>query len=504
MSGLSQQQLVGVVGAGVMGAGIAQLAADSGHEVVLFDADAAARDRAVNHIRNGLNPLVERGRKTEAEVGQLVDRIHIAESLNAMKDCDLIIEAIAESLAAKQELLLSLETICSREVILATNTSSISITALASSLQNPERLVGMHFFNPAPIMKLVEVISGLVTDADVAETIFDTAINWGKKPVYAKSSPGFIVNRVARPFYGEALRLLQESAAEVAAIDALFKYSGGFRMGPFELMDLIGNDVNQAVTESVYNAFNQDARFEPSLLQEEMVAAGLLGRKTGRGWYDYENPSTPGLAGVSSEDKVSQITVQGDVGVAESLLSRAGQRGIEISREPGDGVILVGNVCLSLSDGRTASLRSNQSGGRDWILFDLVLDFAQTQQIAIARSPRCDEDALLKVAGFFNTLGIAMSEIDDTPGLCLMRTVCMLANEGADAVYQGVCGIDAVDTAMQYGVNYPRGPLQWADEIGLPWVKSVLNNLQQAYGLDRYRCSLLINRKVEAGENFYA
>ena len=339
---------------------------------------------------------------------------------------------------------------------------------------------------------------------NIAETIFDTAASWGKKPVYAKSSPGFIVNRVARPFYGEVLRLLQESAASVATIDHLFKASGGFRMGPFELMDLIGNDVNQAVTESVYNAFHQDSRYQPSLLQKEMVAAGLLGRKTGRGWYDYENPSASDSALVTSDKTVERIIAQGDLGVADALLSRAEQTGIRVSRESGDGIILMGKISIAMSDGRTASRRASQSGCQDWLLFDLALDFNETQHIAIAKAVQTSDEALHMVVGFLNSLGITVSLIDDVPGLCLMRTVCMLANEGADAVYQGVCNIDSVDTAMQYGVNYPRGPLQWADRIGLAHVKTVLNNMQQAYGLERYRCSLLINRKVEAGENFYA
>ena len=504
MSGLSLEHSIGVVGAGAMGAGIAQIAADSGHQVLLFDADIEAIETGISSIQKGLKPLVERGRKTDAEVQRLVGRIHAVESIEALSDCGLVVEAIVEDLSAKQTLFSKLESTCSESTILATNTSSISITSLASALQRPEKLVGMHFFNPAPVMKLVEIISGLETDVKTAEIVFDTAANWGKKPVYAKSSPGFIVNRVARSFYAEPLRLLQESAASVATIDALFRESGGFRMGPFELMDLIGNDVNQAVTESVYNAFHQDSRFQPSLIQKEMVSAGLLGRKTGRGWYDYANQASPGSALVTGNQKIDHIIVQGDLCVADRLLSRAEQTGIRVSREDGDGIILIDNVCLALSDGRTASRRANESGSRDWVLFDLALDYAETQHIAIARASSTSDSALQVVASFFNALGIAVSEIDDTPGLCLMRTVCMLANEAADAVYQGVCSIEAVDIAMQDGVNYPRGPLQWADRIGLTRVKTVLNNVQQAYGLDRYRCSLLINRKVESGEEFYA
>ena len=257
---------VAVVGAGTMGAGIAQVAATAGHPVLLYDVreDDAAQVIAKTRLR-----------------------IYAVNSLQELGPAKLVIEAVVEDLAAKREVFASLEDIVANDCLLATNTSSISITAIGGSLQRPGRLAGMHFFNPAPRMELVEVASGLATDRNCAEAIHATATAWGKTPVHVKSSPGFIVNRVARPFYLEALRMLQERVATPATIDAVVREAGGFRMGPFELMDLIGNDVNLAVSKSLFEAFFYEPRFRPSLLQQELVDAGRLGRKTGRGWYEY-------------------------------------------------------------------------------------------------------------------------------------------------------------------------------------------------------------------------
>ena len=282
---------VAVVGAGTMGAGIAQVAAAAGHPVLLFDVREGVVAKAIDDVHKNLQKLVAKG-KLSAETAASA-RISSAASLDEIAPAKLVSEAVIEDLQAKREVFAKLDQIVDGSCLFATNTSSISITAIGAALSNPGRLAGMHFFNPAPLMELVEVVSGLGTDRGCAETIYATAKAWGKTPVHVKSSPGFIVNRVARPFYLEALRMVQERVATPATIDAVMR-EAGFRMGPFELMDLIGNDVNFAVSKSIFEAYFYEPRFRPSLLQQELVEAGRLGRKTGRGWYEYgENAPKP-------------------------------------------------------------------------------------------------------------------------------------------------------------------------------------------------------------------
>ena len=277
---------VRAVGAGIMGAGIAQVAAQAGHPVRLFDAREGAAAEARGKLAATLDGLVARGRLEAAAAAATLGRIEPVATLEAAADAGIVVEAIVESLAAKQGLLRQLEALVGEGCVLASNTSSISVTALAQGLQHPGRVVGMHFFNPVPLMKLVEVVSGLQTEAAVAEAVFALAGRWGKVAVHARSTPGFIVNRIARPYYAEALALLQERAATPAVIDACLR-GAGFRMGPCELMDLIGHDTNFSVTESVCAANFGDKRFVPSLVQRELVEGGLLGRKAGRGFFDY-------------------------------------------------------------------------------------------------------------------------------------------------------------------------------------------------------------------------
>ena len=287
MAPLPSSAVVGVVGAGTMGSGIAQVAAAAGHAVLLFDSQSGATERGIAAIRAALARVVERKRMTEDEAEALLARIRPAASLDALKPAALVVEAIVEDMATKKALFTALEALLAEDAILATNTSSLSITEMAGSLKHPERVVGLHFFNPAPIMPLVEVISGFATAPAVADTAFETALAWGKTPVRVKSTPGFLGNRVARPYYGEALRSLEEDVADVPTYDAIMREAAGFRMGPFELLDLVGIDVNWAVTNSVHDAYFHDPRYKPFRIQGEMVAAGRLGRKTKLGFYDH-------------------------------------------------------------------------------------------------------------------------------------------------------------------------------------------------------------------------
>jgi 3-hydroxybutyryl-CoA dehydrogenase len=361
----------------------------------------------------------------------------------------------------------------------------------------------MHFFNPAPVMELVEVVSGVATAPEVAATLHATATAWGKSPVHARNTPGFIVNRVARPFYAEGLRILSEQAADVATIDAVMRECGGFRMGPFQLMDLIGNDVNYAVTASVFSAYYQDARFLPSLLQKDLVDAGWLGRKSGRGFYDYA-ADAPQPSPATAAPAPLPYDVVADANAP--LLARLQSHGVplEVEEDAEDFAISFDGVFLLPCDGATATEVATAEGLTDVVVYDLALDYEQATRIAIAVADQASPGTREKAVGLLQAAGFAVSVVDDVPGLIVTRTVAMLANEAADAVLQGVAAPADVDTAMTKGVNYPRGPLAWAETVGLDRIHDILSALFETYHEDRYRPSALLRRKVLGGTRFHA
>jgi len=504
MQALASNAIVAVIGAGAMGVGIAQVAARAGHPVRLYDNRPGAAAQAIDGIDRQLGKLVEKGKLDAEAHAETVARLQPADSLEALADAALVIEAIVENLEVKRGLLRQLEELCAADCILASNTSSLSITSLAAGLQHPERVIGMHFFNPAPLMALVEIVSGLATPRALAERLYATAKAWGKQPVHTKSTPGFIVNRVARPFYAESLRLLQEGAADCATLDALLRDAGGFRMGAFELTDLIGHDVNYAVTRSVFEAYYGDFRFQPSLIQKELVDAGRLGRKSGHGFYDYaEGIERPQAVELASDATVESCVVEGDLGVAHPLVQRLQDAGIAVVERDGTGLLRVGDVVLALSDGRLASQRAREDGLRNLVLIDLALDYTKAGRIGITWSRDTTDAARDQAVALLRHAGFAVSPLADLPGLPVLRSVAMLANEAADAVLHGVGSAADIDLAMLAGVNYPQGPLAWADTIGLPLVLKVLENLQASYGEERYRPSLLLRRQVAEGRNFH-
>ncbi|HJV28007.1 MAG TPA: 3-hydroxyacyl-CoA dehydrogenase PaaH [Aromatoleum sp.] len=503
MTALTPDVKVLVIGAGAMGSGIAHVAAAAGHSVYLYDTRAEAVEKGRDGIARDLRFLVSKSKLAEADAEATLTRVIPVTDLAAARDAGLAIEAIVENLDIKQKLFKELEDLLGPDAILATNTSSLSITQIGAALDRPERLAGLHFFNPAPRMKLVEIVSGLATTRAIADTLYATAKAWGKVPVHATSTPGFIVNRVARPYYAEALRVLNERAADPATLDAALREGCGFPMGPFELMDLIGHDVNFAVTKSVFDAYFGDKRFTPSLIQQELVAAGRLGRKSGRGFYDYAEGALPASPqSESPQQGETSVTVVGDLGPATPLIARLEAAGVAIRRLPGEdeatgrarGWIEIGAARLALADGRTASLRAHDEGFANLVLLDLALDYATTPRLTLARGDACSEGAWNAVVGILQRTGASIARLDDIAGLVGLRTVAMLANEAADGVLQGIGTATDIDTAMRYGTNYPKGPLAWADELGVGFVAQVLENLGTHYGEERYRLSPLLQR----------
>ena len=389
---------IGIIGSGAMGSGIAQVAAMAGCEVRIYDADTHALERGRQLIAKNLLRSLEKGRLTKDEAADILNRLKPAERLSSLANSDLIIEAVIEDLDIKKSIFAELELDVSGTCILATNTSSLSITSIAAACQKPERVIGIHFFNPATIMPLVEIIPALQTDPSVVSRSKQIINDWGKTTVLAKDTPGFIVNRIARPFYGEALRIFEEGIADIQTIDHSLKEIGGFRMGAFELMDFIGHDVNYAVTESVWRAMFFDPRYKPSLTQKRLVEAGFLGRKSGRGLYDYE--STP------PQYKADKPTTK-----------------LETSSSVEEKIV--------------------------------------------------------------------------------HRIVVMLINEAADALFWQIASRDDIDLAMKKGVNYPKGLLKWADDLGIENVVKSLDDLYKTYGEDRYRCSPLLRKMLGNNQNFY-
>jgi len=519
---------VGVVGAGTMGAGIAQVAAVAGRPVLIADAVPGAAARSVGAIRERVKAQVAKGRlSVDADALAL----RAVDSLSQLADCGVVVEAVVEDLAAKRALFAELEGIVATEAILASNTSSLSPTALAAPLVHPERLVGLHFFNPVPAMKLVEVISGLATAPEVADAAAELATEWGKSVVRSTATPGFIVNRIARPFYAEAWRVYEEHGTVPDAIDTVLTGAGGFRMGPFALMDLIGHDVNEAVTRSVWTAFGYDPRFAPSLAQRALVEAGWYGRKSGRGVYRYgdggsrietaETSEASKTAIASRTTGASRTTVmparvlaviehgfldaddEWEPSPLRPLLARAdvavalGDRDDTEAGLPSGLVELPSGALLDLCEGVTATSLS-AALERPVIVVDRVLDAATATAIAVAPSDGCPPAALAEAVGLLRAAGLDVHVIEDTPGLIVTRTVAMLANLAVDALACQVASEPDIDTAMRLGVNYPLGPLAWARQWGLGTVLGILDSLEDWYRDGHYRASPLLRRAALA------
>ncbi|QPF75848.1 3-hydroxyacyl-CoA dehydrogenase [Roseateles sp. DAIF2] len=489
------EAMVGVIGAGVMGAGIAQVAAQAGHEVRLLDAREGAAEAAIAQIAKSLDGLVAKGRMEGGQREALLARIQPASAVAELADVALVVEVIVEKLEPKQALLRELDALLPAGAIIASNTSSISITALANGMRNPQRLVGMHFFNPVPLMKLVEVVSGAETAPEVAAAIFELAARWGKTPVHAKSTPGFIVNRIARPYYAETLALLLEQAGQPAQLDRALR-GVGFRMGPCELMDLIGHDTNFLVTQSVFEANFGDKRYMPSLVQKALVDGGRLGRKVGKGFYEGLPAAAAPVAAPAAAPR--HLVLVGAGPLVEGLGRWLSHKGLSFTRETHsdwDG-LRVGDVGLQLhlSTGISAAQLAFTRCHDALAVIDWPLAPDKIDALAYAAAPKLAGGQRALVEDLLRALGWEPLALRDVPGLVVARTIAMLVNEGADAVWQGVCDEAGADTAMKLGVNYPAGPFEWLAQLGSGPVVQLLDGLFEAYRSERYRVSPLLQR----------
>ncbi|HET8613136.1 MAG TPA: 3-hydroxyacyl-CoA dehydrogenase NAD-binding domain-containing protein [Sphingomonas sp.] len=478
---IRSEALIAVVGAGTMGAGIAQVAAAARHKVVVIDAaeDALKRGRAT--VAKGLEGLIRRGKLDAACKAAAESRIDWTTDLARAAPAALAIEAIIETIEAKRTLFASLSALLGPEAILASNTSSLSITALAEGLPGPERFLGLHFFNPVPVMKLVEVVAHPTTDPVVKEAAAALMRRWGKHPVAVRDVPGFIVNRVARPYYAEGFAALGEGM-DPAAVDHALTAGGGFRMGPLALADLIGQDVNYAVACSVFDAYEGQTRFRPQESQRALAESGRLGRKTGAGVYDY---SADLLAPSFAKDGPRPRTVAvGDPGLLAPLVEAARAAGLTI--QPTDlppATFRADGVLLALGDGRPLAERQSVD-----VLIDHTRDFASAETLLF--TPRAPLSAAV-AAGFARAIGRKALLLPDRPGQLVLRTLAQLANAAADAVTDEVASAGAIDEAMRYGANHPEGPLAWSNRVGHATVRIALEHIAEAIGDPIYRPSSL-------------
>jgi 3-hydroxybutyryl-CoA dehydrogenase len=530
--------VIGVLGAGTMGSGIAQLAARSGARTLLHDPIPEALQRGLQRARDGLAKEAAKGRISDEQAEQASASLEAVDSLQALAPCELVIEAAPERLELKHELYAQLSEIVGEQCVLASNTSSLLVTALGPAASHPERVVGMHFFNPAPLMALLEVVAGEQSSARALEIAHATGEAMGKTVIRASDGPGFLVNRCNRPFGLEALRLLQERIAEVETIDRICRMEGGFRMGPFELMDLVGVDVGFEISKSFYAQSFGEPRWRPSPIAARYVAAGLHGRKAGRGYYTYpsERPAPGAGPGHRPPDPQAReaeqpgngegvVVIDGEGLVAEELRHEAGLAGYEV-RSPHDST---GGVLPSLviecdrmpsagdepSAGAPAT-REHPQGGAHLILceagslgrldpggsavgFHVLAPLEQGTLVELTRNEGSSPLAAARAERFFAALGKHVEWVGDAPGLVLGRIVCQVINECAFALGEGVGDAVDIDTGMMLGLSYPRGPLEWADTIGLDRVLSVLQALREEYGEERYRAAPALRRLVQAG-----
>lgn len=489
---------IAVIGSGTMGIGIAQLAIVNGHSTILYDLDAQKAQQAVHGLEQTFKKLVEKSKLTQQQADEALARLTVVNQVEALSDADLVIEAVVEKKEVKQSLFKQLAEICSTQTIFASNTSSISVTAISAGIAHPERVVGLHFFNPAPVMKLVEIVQGLKTPNSLCLALKNLMLGWKKIPVLTKSTPGFIVNRIARPFYAEGFRALQEQVTSYDQLDYALKQCGGFAMGPCELTDLIGQDVNFSVTQSVYQEFFYEPRYRPSLIQKELVDAGAWGRKSKQGFYSYNEKNqyeTFQPQAVTAKPVDAHIQLKGVWSQLPAFVTRLGLKSGSASD---DNILQIDDIDLRLSQGESANIHYLS---RKVVLMDWHHNFEQAEVLVLSHNELCEVSDLVKVEAYFAQFGMSVMWIKDHPALLTLRTIALLINEACEASLHGVASLEDIDNAMKYGVNYPKGPYQWLTQMGGAYVLQTLNNLYALYGEEKYRASIYLKQYVAKTQN---
>ena len=483
-----------------MGQGIAQIAAQAQSRINLFDITPQLAEKAKTHLIVQWGKLVAKGRLAPEEADQLAQLLHPVSAIDGLANCDLVIEAVVEDLSVKHTLLAQLEGVLSREAVIVSNTSSLSITAIGARLTHPERFAGYHFFNPVPLMKVVEVIAGLKTSPAVCQQLSDYARQMGHTPVLAQDTPGFIVNHAGRGYGTEALRIVSEGIADFATIDRILRDQAGFKLGPFELMDLTALDVSHPVMESVYHQYFEEARYRPSVITAQRLAGGLLGRKTGEGFYKYE----AGVMQTSPEpaapmvDEMPAVWVSPRAARRSELLELLKKLGAKIetgvSASP-QALMLVAPLGFDIT---TVAVVERLDPART-VGIDMLIDDAATKRRVLATNPATRIDMRDAAHALFARDGKAVSVIRDSGGFVTQRVVSTIVNIASDICQQGICSPADLETAVTLGLGYPHGPLAMGNLYGPTNILEVLFNMQTVYGDQRYRPSPWLRRRGAIG-----
>jgi 3-hydroxybutyryl-CoA dehydrogenase len=487
---------LGIVGTGLMGQGIAQIAAQSGVQVLLFDAREGGAGQARAAIQKVLNRLVEKGKISDTAAAATLGRLQVLSNIEELSPCHLVIEAIFENLDVKRQLIQSLEGIVSDDCLLATNTSSLSVTAIAAGCRLPGRIGGFHFFSPVPLMKIVEVINGIMTEGWVGSALTDLANRMGHKPVQAKDSPGFIVNHAGRGFGTEALRILDEGITEFSTIDRILRESAGFRMGPFQLLDMVGLDVSHPVIESIYDQYYQEPRFRPSGVTRQRLTAGLFGRKTGQGFYDYRENAPEAAASAAAPDArpvkvwVSQSNPEKHKAVSELVSSLGGV--LESGDQPSAEALCL--VTPLGKDATTAALDENLDPSRTVALDTL---FSLKKHRTLMTTPVTTAQMRDAAHGLFASDGTPVSVINDSAGFVTQRVVALIVNISCDIAQQRIASPQDIDLGVTLGLGYLQGPLAWGDSLGAERILTILEEMSAFYGDPRYRPSPWLKRRAK-------